>query len=668
MTRMTRMTRNNVSRVPADSLKSGLRMTRSEASMKGLWTWLACPPEDAVNENIGSQMPQFPAPNSQILRWFCLFAVLLLFADVAIAQLSPAQVSAELRRAMALESRRDLTGAIGIYQHLCEQHPERVDILWRLESALSRTGRYAEVAALLRQRVSAAPGDMETRLRLGQALFAMGKTDSAEAYWTLVLHNATTPTPFAIVADHYRRRNRDERAEQTYRRARITLKDAALFARELAELAERQVRYPDAVREYLIYVAKNPQHVPMVEARLRDFAHNGDQHAEVFDLLLSSISLADQNQLRLLVEYALPAGFAAQTLDLLLSSDAALGNAWTYLFRIARYSLDRDDPTTAIAAYRAVHARMHRADLRARAQLGLGRAHELVNRPADAQTHYNALITHYPNRPETDEARFRTGIILRDHRHDAAGAQQAFQNLIQTNRRNTWRYRALFALAEGHLQANSTDAARRVYRQIIAEKATAPEETEARFRLAELQFLSGQINAAQTLLDTVLKADVNRDIINDAIALSALLQAGQRADSTLIRAYARACLKLRQKDQKGALRDFETLYRDNPQCFLADRLLDHQAKIHADQERYPQAIQTYRTLITIMPHSPLCPAAQLAQGAIYDRHLGQYYDAQKAYETLIVDYPLSLEADVARERLRRLERKIQDLERVREAG
>ena len=194
------------------------------------------------------------------------------------------------------------------------------------------------------------------------------------------------------------------------------------------------------------------------------------------------------------------------------------------------------------------------------------------------------------------------GIILRDHHNDDAGAQKAFLNLIQTHRRSTWRYKALFALAEGHLQANSTDKTRLIYHQIIAERSTASEATEARFRLAELHFLTDQIDQAQTLLNAVLKTDVNRDIINDAIALSALLQEGQRADATLLSAYASACLKLRQKDQNGALHAFETLHRAHPQSFLADRLLDHQAKIYADQKRYPQA---FRPIANSSPHNPI---------------------------------------------------------------
>lgn len=599
--------------------------------------------------------------------WFfrgsCYIALFLLFTGTALA--STEQINAAIQRAIALEAKKDFTSAIHIYRGLYIQHSHRVDLLMRLNSALTRAGRHAEVAVLLRQRLSSVPTDNNARLRLGIALFELGQIDSAAASWEPLLQRATTTHPFAIIADRYRKRNLDKPAEQTYRRARIALKKPLLFARELAEVAERRAHYPDAVREYLIWVRQNPQYRTHVEARLRDFAQNGDQHAEIFNLLSSP---SDQTDLSLLIEYALPAGFVAQTLDLLLSPNAPTGNNWNYLFRIAHYALDNENPTTAIAAYRAICDRADRPDRLARAQLGLGKAYQLANRPAEAQNHYSDLITRHPNRAEVDEARFLVGIILRDHHNDAAGAQQAFQNLIQTHRRSTWRYKALFALAEGHLQANSIDKTRHIYRQIIAEKATASEAAEASFRLAELHFLSGQIDRAQTLLDAVLKTDVNRDIINDAIALSALLQEGQRTDATLLSAYASAYLKLRQKDQNGALHAFETLHRTHPQSFLADRLLDYQAKIYAEQKRYPQALQTYRKLIATQPESPLSPAAYIAQGAIYDKDLEQYYDAQKVYETLLVNYPTSLEADIARERLRNLRQKIQTLEKTKEAG
>ena len=602
--------------------------------------------------------------------WFfrgsCYIALLLLFAGTAIA--SAQQINAAIQRAIALEAKKDFTSAIHIYRGLYIQHPHRADLLMRLESALSRAGRHAEVAALFRQRLSSVPNDDNARLRLGIALFELGQIDSAAASWEPLLQRATTTHPFAIIADRYRKRNLDKRAEQTYRRARTKLQKTTLFARELAELAERRTRYPDAVREYLIWIQQNPQYRVHVEARLRDFAQNGDQHDEIFDLLSSP---SDQTGLSLLIEYALPAGFAAQTLDLLLSPNALTKDNWNYLFRIAHYALDNDNPTTAIAAYQAICDRADRPDHLARAQLGLGKAHQLANRPTDAQHHYSDLITHYPNRAEADEARFLMGLILRDHHNDASGAQQAFQNLIQTRRRSAWRYKALFALAEGHLQANSTEKARLVYLQIIAEKTTkttTSEAIEARFRLAELHFLSGQVVKAQTLINAVLKTHLNRDIINDAIALSTLLQEGQRTDSNLLSAYASACLKLRQKDLNGALAAFETLHRTHPQSFLADRLLDHQAKIYTDQKRYPQALQTYRKLIATQPESPLSPAAHIEQGAIYDKYLGQYYDAQKIYETLLITYPTSLEADTARERLRSLRQKIQTLEKTKEAG
>ncbi|MCE2434998.1 MAG: hypothetical protein J4F29_19065, partial [Candidatus Latescibacteria bacterium] len=183
-------------------------------------------------------------------------ALLLLCAGIATA--STEQINAAIQRAIALEAKKDFTSAIYIYRGLYIQHPHRADLLMRLESALSRAGRHAEVAVLFRQRLSSVPNDNNARLRLGIALFELGQIDSANASWEPLLQKATTTHPFAIIADRYRKRNLDKRAEQTYRRARTALKDTMLFARELAELAERRAHYPDAVREYLIWVQQNP--------------------------------------------------------------------------------------------------------------------------------------------------------------------------------------------------------------------------------------------------------------------------------------------------------------------------------------------------------------------------------------------------------------------------
>jgi tetratricopeptide (TPR) repeat protein len=604
---------------------------------------------------------------SQIQSYCMVLTIILLLTPPAIAQVS---LTTELRRAANHESQKEFASAIQIYRTLHTQYPKRVDILLRLESVLSRTGQHAEAAALLRQRLATAPNEVGTRLRLGQALFALNQTDSAAAHWDHILKNATTANPFALVADRYRKRNLDNYAKDTYYKARTTLSDSTLFARELAELAERQTHYPEAVREYLLYIQKTPQYRTLIEARLRDFAQNGDKHGEIYALLAAKTraNVDDPMYLSLLIEYALPAQFASRVLDLLLSTPVFPENGWTYLSRIARYALDANDPTTSITAYQAMYDRVDRPDIGARALLGLGRAHELAHRPTEAYTYYNNLIEYHPKRPETDEAHYRVGLILRDHQNAPKDAQKAFRALIETNRRNTWRYKALFALAEGHLQIDEQAKAKDAWLQITSERKNAQEGSEAHFCLAELHFFTGQMNAAQTLLDTLLKTDINRDIVNDAIALFALIQEGQRTDSTLLRAYGRARLKHRQNDPEAAFTAFVNLYETNPESFLADRLLNHRATILEARTRYPQAIQTHRKLIATIPWSPLCPATQMALANIYDTHLKQYYEARAAYETLLIDYPLSLEADLARERLRTLKRRIKDPEQTKEAG
>ena len=390
--------------------------------------------------------------------WIAIFCITCFTSAPmpVLAQGSARQIHTQLQRAANLESQKDYAAAIRIYRTLYTQNPRRIDILMRLESVLSRIGQHAEAAALLQKRLKTAPNDVGTRLRLGQALYSLGHTDSASVHWNHILNNATTANPFALVADRYRKRNLEDLAKQTYHKARTTLKDSTLFARELAELAERQTRYPEAVKEYMRYEQKTPQYRTLIEARLRDFAQNGDKQEEIYELLANKAraNLKDRLYLSLLIEYALPAQFASQVLDLLLAAPEFPENGWTYLSRIARYALDNNAPETSIKAYQALFNEVDRPDLKARALLGLGRSYELARQPAEAQSFYSQLIDKYPKRVETDEAHYRLGLILRDHQKAPDKAQETFQALIKTNRRNTWRYKSLFALAEGHLQAN----------------------------------------------------------------------------------------------------------------------------------------------------------------------------------------------------------------------
>jgi tetratricopeptide (TPR) repeat protein len=599
-----------------------------------------------------------------------LIFLLLFVAPVGSQTLRPGQINPEMRKAARLEAQNDLAGAQRIYLQLYVQYPARGDLVLRLQNIYSRTGQHDKAVTLLRQHLQRSPNNITTLLKLGDALFALGKPEEAFAEWEKLFKHASTPNTFSLVASRYLKYSIYDRASAAYHRARRELKTPDLFARELAELAERQTHYADAVREYLVFLRQKPQYRTTVEARLRDMAHNGEQHDEIFALLAAQVVQSPDKlgNLGLLIEYALPAGYAAQVLNLVQDTPNLPANSWTYLSRIARYALDEDHFETAALAYQSLYDRVDRPDVQARALIGLAHTKHRAQQIEQARHYYRAVIDAFPLRPESDEARFHTGLFLRDIDHDVEHAQKSFQEVIDSSRKTEWRYRAFFELAEGYVQTNRFEGAEKIWATILSERKVGPDVAQARFNMAEIQYYRGDFDMAKILLNAILVKDLAQNFGNDAILKLALIVEGEQNDAGQLRQYAHAELLARQQDLENAYLAFGQLQERHPQTFLADRILHKQAELLELLQRYTEAIQHHRKLVSTLKTSPLCAASQLALAEIYETRLGQYHEAERAYEKLLVDFPLSFEADLARERLRTLQQKIQSIDTPKETG
>jgi len=584
---------------------------------------------------------------------------------------SAQQVNETLKQALTLEQQGKEQQALDIYRGLYAKYPRRTDILFRLESLLSRLRLYEEAATVLEARLQTATGDLNARLRLADALYALGRQAQAFAQWDRVLDGTANQGLYALVADRYRKRNLISQAAATYRKARVAFNRPHLFARELAELAEQQARYPEAVEEYLALLQDSPQYRPLVELRFREFALEGNQQEQIIAMLSSGVQAhpGDEIRLRLLVEYALPAGRADAALLILTGTPVPPALCQGLLLRVAAYALEQQAYAVAADAYGALLDRADGSGVLARARLGLAQAQQGRGLTDEARRLYRDLIDKVPNRAEADEARYRLGWLMRNTDGDAEAAGQVFRSLIETGRQSPWRNRALFDLAEILLLQERLDDARATCERIVREQKSGEEADEARFRMAEYHFFSGDFEAAQTLLNSLLTGAPTRYALNDAIALSVLIQDGLQESPEILHGYAVAQKLGRQGKTGSALSAFQALLKAHPQTGLSDRILAVQAEILEDLRRYPEAIQTCRRLIAEVPWSPLCPWALMSIGRVYEARLEQYDDARQAYEAVLTDYPQSLEADDARDRLRGLRSKIQAIEAHRkEAG
>ena len=575
-------------------------------------------------------------------------------------------VSEILEKAKALESSGRLKRALEIYRSLHRGNPGRVDILYQLEGLLSKTGRRGEAIKLLRAHLSRNPQDIGAHFRLGDALFVEGDREKAFQHWDRVLEGAKHEGPFALAANRYARNNLHQRAIEIYTHGRRVLNNPDLFTREMAELSERLARYPEAVAEYLVFLDLKPQYLALVESRIRSFAREGDKKQQVYGLLEKEIQEHPRNntRLRLFTEYAIGSGMVAPALQALLGLPVQSTKQTTRLFRIASFALGSGEPRVAEQAYQAILPNPGKPILIPQAMLGLARAREDLGKTSQSRDLYNALAEEYPGRAESDEARFRLAALQAGHYRTPDAAIETLNALIRSKRKSVWRYRALLHLAEIRIETGHLQLAKAAYGIIIQERPKHENADQARFGMAECHFYTNAFDSAAVVLDSLLTGAVAGFSLNDAMSLSLLLEKALFEGEEVSRDLALAFRLMRQGRSEAALAAFEAFAGNYPESVLSDRVLAARIELLEDLDRFTEAIQACRQLPQDMPESPLGAWSLMTLGRIHQEHLGQYYDALRSFENLLKRYPDSLEADYARDRVRHLQKQIDQLKKA----
>ena len=592
---------------------------------------------------------------------FLLFALATLVGQVCAKD---RKVDIALRRADQLSTQGRTEEALEAFQSLHRQYPRRPDILFRLEGALTKAGRYEDARDLMQNHLKRAPGDITAHLRLGDSLFALGNRSEAFQHWNRLLQGAAHDAPYALAAERYRRHNLYEEATEIYRRGREALGNPDLFAREMAQLAESRSRFAEAVSEYLVYLGQKPQYLGLIQSRVKEFAQLTDDHGTLLGLLADEARSKPGNavRLRLLTEYALAAGRPDSALAVLREMPGITALSRGLIVRLGAESLKADRFPTARDAYRLL---VQRDSLGAGAsghQLGLANAHRGLGEFDAAMHLYRQIVGRAPASAAAAEARIRLARLLQTVQSDEDAALKEYMSLARTRRRTVWRDRALFEVAEIHLRRNEIDRAVAACKAVSSRAHDETASDEANFRAAEYHFLAGQFQDARRTLDRALAGSAKRFFLNDVLELSLLVEAGEKEDPAVLQAFANASKLTRQGQPGAALEAFTLFLSSHPGSALAGRAARNRIDLLIGAGRFTQAIQACRALLSASGDRLFCPWAQLALGRIQEDALAQLYDARTAYQAVLVDYPESLEADAARDRLRRLAPRIDALE------
>ncbi len=194
-----------------------------------------------------------------------------------------------------------------------------------------------------------------------------------------------------------------------------------------------------------------------------------------------------------------------------------------------------------------------------------------------------------------------------------------------------------------------------LYSQVEKTEKETPLGYSAKLKNAKLSYFNGDFKLAKAHLD-ILKLATSREIANDAMDLSILIQDNTGLDSseTAMREYAAIDLLIFQQQYEDALAAYKKMRSHFEDHSLTDEIYWKEATILQKMGHFEEAAEKLKTVLKLNPTDIFGDDANFLLGKIYEENLNNQEKAEEYYKKQLVDYPGSVYVVEARKRIRRL--------------
>jgi len=194
-----------------------------------------------------------------------------------------------------------------------------------------------------------------------------------------------------------------------------------------------------------------------------------------------------------------------------------------------------------------------------------------------------------------------------------------------------------------------------IYSQVEKDMKEDPLGHEAKLRNAKLYYYKGEFELAQEQLD-VLKMATSREISNDAIQLSLLIQDNTGLDTTTdaMMAYAAIDLSIFRHHYAEALAASDSLLKKFPGHALTDEVYWLEYMVYRQIGKPAEALQQLEKINLSYSQDLWGDDAMFYAGELYEKELKDPGKAMASYEKVLLNFPGSTFSVEARKRYRRL--------------
>ncbi len=529
---------------------------------------------------------------------------------------------------------KEFNDAEKFIKHLIKKIPEESVYKAEYGFLLEKEGKDSEAQKQYEQLINTVKNDQLQVNNLAQYFTDANKIVLAEQTYLTGRKNAKNPSEYAYqLANLYKITGQKEKMIEEYLSLGQTVKNSEDFIQnslqdELTKaedfellkrkLIEKVQKFPNELiySDLLIwhYIQQKDFHRAFIQARSTD-KRNKLEGGKLIEIGIMSIQNADYSNAEqifeyLTKEYAKSPNYPVMRRYLIVTKEELVKNT---------YPIDKQSIHSLIGDYKQMLN-----------ELGKN------TKTLEAMRNMALLYAFYLNEKDTSVAILEQAIAI-------APAERNFTN------------RCKLDLGDIYLLKNEPWESALLYAQVEKAEKEQPIGYEAKLKNAKLSYFKGDFALAQGHLD-VLKMATSREIANDAMDLSLLIQDNTGLDSTetAMKEYASIELAIFQNQYEEAMSRLNVMKIKYINHSLADEILWLQANLYLKQSNYSKAVENLEKIVKDFKDDILGDDAHFMIAKILEEKMDQKEKAMELYQEHLKKYPGSIYTAEARKRYRLL--------------
>ena len=584
-----------------------------------------------------------------------------------------AQDSEKVELAQQYDDKGEVEKAKTLYDELVRKKDNIPLVHARYVRLLLNNGYTDEAEKYVKKAVKQFPDNILYQLDAGIVALRQGNAEEAEEHLAEVTEKAIADSyKIQLVASHLIQNDLIERAIQVYQACRSANDDPSLYALELANIYQRMNERDKMIREYFAYANEDPSRLEYVKNVLQSALTEEEDLDSLGVMLLDKVQESPDNPLysELLVWVQLQQKNFYGAFMQARAMDRRNRTEGDRVMEVAGIALENRDYENALKMYDYVIDKYERTPNYAIARRNKINAREQLvkNRfPVDQEEIMKLIEDYQTFIDESQQSPVGAGMTTLEAMRSQANLyafyvdekEKAIEILqtISNNPKASEELRAQVKLDMGdiYLLMDQPWESTLLYAQVEKSHKDEPVGYEAKLRNGKLSYYNGNFELAQGHLD-VLKEATTREIANDAMNLSLLIQNNTALDTSgaAMQSYADVELTLFQNRPKEALQQLDSMLRIYANHDLSDEIHWLMAKVNVRLGNIEQSIKSLDKIAESYGHDILGDDALYMAGKIYEEQLEDNQEAMKVYTEFLKRYPGSIYVADVRKRFRNL--------------